>query len=353
MKKATLLLLLAVLVILSLSAQGWSGIKRRPIEREVDEQPIYWYEREVKKQAWMALDEMAVFASNEKMTRAARDLVVQQLPEGTAITESSDFIMYLKLPAPLKRARITERLSSVRTLESVRQTSPVFYTSKDRASGTRLVLTGEIIVQFPQEYTEGEIVGIEEEYGINRLKAFSFAPNTFLYQAGDPLHSLEVANDLYESGRANYAYPNWIRKRAKRAAPNDSLYPDQWHLNNTGQFGGTAGEDVNVASVWDTYRGSASEVIAVVDDGLEIGHEDLSDNIVAGISWDFVGSDNDPSPVLDIDDHGTAVAGVAAGVGFNAKGITGAAPGAGLVGLRLLGPNQTDAKEATALSWEP
>jgi hypothetical protein len=30
----------------------------------------------------------------------------------------------------------------------------------------------------------------------------------------------------------------------------DPLYSDQWHLNNTGQFGGTPGVDVNIQGAW-------------------------------------------------------------------------------------------------------
>jgi len=53
----------------------------------------------------------------------------------------------------------------------------------------------------------------------------------------------------------------------------DPLFPDQWHLLNTGNCG-IQGEDINISSVWDITKG-ASSVIAIVDDGLEIYHEDL------------------------------------------------------------------------------
>ena len=38
--------------------------------------------------------------------------------------------------------------------------------------------------------------------------------------------------------------------------PTDSLFVNQWHLNNTGQSGGTAGVDINVTGVWDDYTGA-------------------------------------------------------------------------------------------------
>jgi kexin len=147
----------------------------------------------------------------------------------------------------------------------------------------------------------------------------------------------------------DYAYPNWHRRRTKRATPNDPLFPNQWHLDNTGQSGGTAGEDVNITSVWDTNIGSSNEVIAIVDDGLEIAHDDLMPNIITDESWDYVDGNDNPSPVLPDENHGTACAGVAAARGFNTLGVTGAAPQAGLVGHRLLGA-ATDANEADALT---
>ena len=141
--------------------------------------------------------------------------------------------------------------------------------------------------------------------------------------------------------RVRYAYPNWVRPKHKR---NDPLYPDQWHLENTGQGGGTAGEDANVAAAWASgYTGSGVN-LAIVDDGLEIGHADLAGNLISG-SYDYVDLDSDPTA----GDHGTSCAGVAAGVGFNSLGVRGAAYDSGLVGYRLLGAD-TDANEADALT---
>lgn len=135
------------------------------------------------------------------------------------------------------------------------------------------------------------------------------------------------------------------------AAPNDPLYPLQWHLKNTGQNGGTAGEDVNIEPVWDTYQGSFNEVIAIVDDGLEIGHEDLAPNVVPGLSHNYSSGSTDPTPSpSSSNNHGTAVAGVAAARGSNGIGVSGAAPLAGLAGFSYLAGPQTLANEADALT---
>ena len=50
--------------------------------------------------------------------------------------------------------------------------------------------------------------------------------------------------------------------------PNDPLFTQQWHLQNTGQQAGTAGEDARLTTAWDSVRGTGV-VIGMVDDGLQ------------------------------------------------------------------------------------
>jgi proprotein convertase subtilisin/kexin type 2 len=137
----------------------------------------------------------------------------------------------------------------------------------------------------------------------------------------------------------------------------DPLYGDQWHLKNTGQPGvtgvsGVVGEDINVEPAWANYKGIGIR-IAVVDEGLEIGHEDLAANVANGLSHNYLtgSSDptNDPKDVGPGNGHGTAVAGIAAARDLNGLGGSGAAPRANLVGYNLL-QNLNDSNEADALS---
>jgi proprotein convertase subtilisin/kexin type 2 len=139
----------------------------------------------------------------------------------------------------------------------------------------------------------------------------------------------------------------------------DPLYGDQWHLKNTGQQGagaspGLANEDMNVEPAWaSNYKGNGIR-IAVVDEGLEIGHEDLAANVAANDqSHNYLtgSSDptNDPADVSPGNGHGTAVAGIAAARDLNGLGGRGAAPRANLVGYNLL-QNQTAFNEADAMT---
>lgn len=110
-----------------------------------------------------------------------------------------------------------------------------------------------------------------------------------------------------------------------------SGWPGQWHLTNEH----TTGLDAGVSGAWLNDITGAGVTIGIIDTGIETTHRDLSPNYVAADSWDFGQDDATPDPVYSDDNHGTSVAGVAAARGGNGIGITGAAPYAGLAGLRV------------------
>ena len=132
-----------------------------------------------------------------------------------------------------------------------------------------------------------------------------------------------------------------ISKSFNTVVSGDPLYQYQWHLNNTGQtnFATTAGtstEDINVDSVIADGLTGTGIIVAVVDEGLEITHEDLVGNVVVDGSKDFVGNDTDPTNPSITGDHGTSVAGLIASKGWNGKGGRGVAPSASLKGFNFL-----------------
>ncbi|MFC1489290.1 S8 family serine peptidase [Thermodesulfobacteriota bacterium] len=320
----------------------------------MDSEPVSWFEGRVKRRAWLALDEVTVLKGYAKgkakrKTLRARDVI----PKGNILKENN-FIAFVRLEHRINKNEFMQNLPNVQRLDSSVPIGPVFYPSRKKNAAVRMALTNEIIVRFKAGISASGIENAEKQYRLIRVKRFQFSVNAFLYQTQGVWASLETANTLHRSGLVKYAYPNWYRTRNKRASiPNDPLFGNQWHLRNTGQNGGTSGEDVDIIDVWDTYRGSVNEVIAIVDDGLEIDHEDLSGNIISGKNWDYIDGDDNPTPTA-ADDHGTACAGVAAAEGFldeeNKKGVAGAAPWAGLVGYRLLEPGILDANEADALT---
>ncbi|EHQ07890.1 S8 family serine peptidase [Leptonema illini] len=128
----------------------------------------------------------------------------------------------------------------------------------------------------------------------------------------------------------------------------EPLFGDQWHLLNSGQSGGTSGEDAGVTGAWDAGYTGSGVTIAIVDDGIDILHEDLRANINTSRNYNYVESSTDLAPHFLYATHGTSVAGVSA-ADCNGKGVSGVAPDATMVGYNLLLTN-SDANNADAMT---
>jgi len=124
--------------------------------------------------------------------------------------------------------------------------------------------------------------------------------------------------------------------------PNDTYFDDQWAFENTGQFGGTIGADIDGPEAWDITTGGITAagdtiVVAIIDLGCDLNHEDLDfwknyeeipgndiDDDGNGYIDDYDGwnaiSHNGDVPAHD---HGTHVAGIAGAIGNNGIGVCG------------------------------
>ncbi|MBR0309430.1 MAG: S8 family serine peptidase [Paludibacteraceae bacterium] len=129
----------------------------------------------------------------------------------------------------------------------------------------------------------------------------------------------------------------------------EPLYSQQWGL-----------QAINLPALWDKPKKSTKRpVIAILDTGVDIEHPDLAANIwtnaaeASGISgqdddangfkddihgWDFI---NNHSVTNDFNGHGTHCAGIAAAVGNNGIGITGANPDALIMPVTVMQSNGT------------
>lgn len=74
--------------------------------------------------------------------------------------------------------------------------------------------------------------------------------------------------------------------RASEAPFNDALYSQQWNLENDGtmftkdgNIKSIAGADVQVTEAWKKSTGDKSVIVAVLDEGIDIEHDDLAANI--------------------------------------------------------------------------
>jgi subtilisin-like proprotein convertase family protein/subtilisin family serine protease len=158
-----------------------------------------------------------------------------------------------------------------------------------------------------------------------------------------------------------WSSPNFTYKGDPREyAPNDPQYPSQWHHDKMQN---------NLA--WDVTTGSTSIIVAVTDDGTEINHEDLFDNLWRNDDfpldgedndgngyiddergWDFHSNNNDTNPNGIAYTHGTHVAGILGARMNNALGVTGVAGTTTIMPLQIYGPNGwTSAMVAGAFTY--
>ncbi len=129
----------------------------------------------------------------------------------------------------------------------------------------------------------------------------------------------------------SFLYTNCVQAKMP-----DDPFVSQWAYEHTGAY-----------EAWDYTVGSQDVVVAVIDNGIDMMHPDLEDNMWVNkdeirdngvdddkngfiddyFGWDFLDNNNDPRPNVDnltglereqnIPSHGTAVAGIIGAVGNN------------------------------------
>jgi subtilisin-like proprotein convertase family protein len=236
-----------------------------------------------------------------------------------------------------------------------------------------LVAGDELIVALAPGASAGDLFDGDSRFsGYRRLPG---TPDHFVASvaAGGGTPALELADKLQADPRLRWAMPNFYQEWRQTFTPSDTLDNAQWHLNNTGQSGGTADADADVFEAWDVTTGDPSVVVAIVDDGMEFSHPDLRANLFVNAGeiadngvdddrngwiddlngWDFTSNDNDPGPSNPEDEHATAVAGVLAASGDNGFGVAGVAFRSRIMPVRIFdGPTATnDANIAAAIYY--
>ncbi len=239
-------------------------------------------------------------------------------------------------------------LSDFRSLDSVDFIYPVY---RYAGSTLRVYPRPEVIVQIADGADARQITAQHE---LDIVRNMLFTEDQFVLRMDASRSPFTVSDRLRNDPGIVWADPNAARQIQKRFKPNDPLYPQQWHLNNTGQNDGQAGADISAEAAWDLQMPKAETVIAVVDDAVDTDHPDLNiytnpieaagspgvdddgNGLVDDIhGWDFGSNDNDPKPDNEENAHGTSVAGVAAAIGNNGIGCVGASFGSAILPVKI------------------
>lgn len=207
--------------------------------------------------------------------------------------------------------------------------------------GMRVWITSQLFIQVDREQTIEPIVS-----GFPITLREVVGDGFYVFEASDAFACAEIASQMEQDERVFSVGPimKWpmARTDAYSSYPTDPYFREQTHLENRDSVGRRKGIDLNVRAAWPISRGQGIS-IAIVDDGIETTHPDLSKPTAGQPHFDYVSnrsfSSGEP-PTFGF--HGTNVAGLAGAAGENDIGVSGVAPEANLTSLLIFGRSEFD-----------
>ncbi len=215
---------------------------------------------------------------------------------------------------------------------------------RDGPSILPVVYTENLFVKFRDDVRLADARQLLARHDLKIKRRLRVAPRAWFVGAtpGTGLRVFAMANRLLRDRSVELCHPELVRPRGTKRADRR-----QWHLKQTRIGGRTIRAHANVRAAWRLSTGKRT-VIAVIDDGFDIDHEEFSSRRKIVAPRDATRRVSDPRPYFSDDDHGTACAGVACADGeFGASGV---APDARLMPVRLRSGLGSQA-ESDALVW--
>ncbi len=276
---------------------------------------------------------------------ASPDLVVfgfrSRFNKERFLEELGNLIVGLKERFPGRRCAVLEvrpgsrdeLVAVLRRRRDVRFAHPVYSIASEAGRKGWYLLTNQLVVKFAGAPTVNQIQRDLDRVEAQLMAPISWLPGAFLLRLPPGGDAMEVAKQLAALRSVTWAHPNWLRFLGERddIIPNDPLFGNQWHLQNTGQGGGLVGADIKAPAAWDHATG-AGMTIAVIDTGVQVAHPDLLQYSLGYDPLNGAGPTNAQDPV----GHGTRCAGVAAAIGNNNNQVCGAAYEATILPISLL-----------------
>lgn len=168
------------------------------------------------------------------------------------------------------------------------------------------------------------------EVGISKIELLNEETGLFYISFQEPIDELTLSQVRNIQGIENANFDEYLELRSN---PDDPNYNKQYAIGLT-----------KINEVWETTTGGKTSdnkeiVVAVIDDGIDIDHEDIVVNIFANTAEiPNDGVDNDANGIVDdyrvfnvdnsngdplVKSHGTSVTGILGAAGNNSKGVTG------------------------------
>lgn len=249
-------------------------------------------------------------------------------------------ISVLELKEAIDEKNYNTLLSTLKKGDNILMVQPCFKSQE----GKELVTSNYLYIKLKDEKDLSKLELYAEKLNLEIVERNRYMPLWYTLRTTPetPLNALETANQLFETKEFAAAAPDLVSD--DRLCVNDPSFSQQWGLNNT-----TYPEyDVSACQAWSYATGSGVK-IAILDQGIQLTHQDLAANIYP-LSYD---SESNSSPSLIFGDHGTHCAGIAAAVRNNGIQIAGVAPGAKLISVSnsLYSTANSRIKRADGINW--
>jgi subtilisin family serine protease len=281
-----------------------------------------------------------------KLTQYFHSIAPSAMGSEREIIVSNASVPQGKAAAAISPAEASREITSV----------PVYHYGK-----LTLVLQNEVLVNFKPSASITDRESLLKKFS-SSFKELVPGSGAYAVSLGNPAATLEVSNVLHGNRDVLSAEPNFLvlstpdKKATKRwvapemppasggpltpTYPQDQFFNRQWSLENRIDQSAYGKEkaDIRVRGAWDVTKGTEQVRVAILDDGVDINHPDLQDQLIRDneqvVAWDVI-ADSPIQQRAASDTHGTHVAGVIAARTNNVIGVAGIAPGVKIVPIRM------------------
>lgn len=213
---------------------------------------------------------------------------------------------------------------------------------------SRVLLVDRAIVRFKSGVSPQQIDSLVAALRMRIVRPPRPDSGFMAYLLGYPVDAdpLKLSALLFKHPLVAWAQPDKIGEARLSSVPTDPYSPLQYYLKNTNLHNGVAVDD-NIEPAWDLTLGGGVPsqggiTIAIIGDGVQARHPEFqgSDGSRVEFGYDVFG--NNSFGCSDCADnpgssqhHGTEVAGIAAADQDNGQGISGVAPEAHVLPIRI------------------
>lgn len=191
-------------------------------------------------------------------------------------------------------------------------------------NGNDLIPNGYINVKLKSADDYSSLQAIAQQKGCEIIEQNQFMPLWYNLRVRETVgqNSVDIANSIYETGKFESAFPSFSFEAIEISYDPD-VY-EQWGVYNS-KYDGI---DISLSQAW-SYATGRGVKVAIVDQGIDLHHQDLKDNIF-NQSYD---TETNTSPSKVYGSHGTHCAGIVAAVRNNGIQVVGVAPDAKLMSV--------------------